>query len=646
MTSLGRYRTNTLGRYELIETLGQGGMGTIHLAVASGLGRFRKLVVIKALRDELAFDDKFVEMFMREAALAACFSHPNVVQTVEAGYADGRYFLVMEFLDGQPLGKLLRGASRAPELPLFLRLNVLCEALLGLHYVHELRGYDNRPLHFVHRDVSPPNIFVTYDGQVKLLDFGIANARDGDGSRPGEFKGKLGYAAPEQLCGRPADRRIDVFAAGVVLWESIALRSIANGTPTRETFAARVAGTEPRIAEVVPGVEPALAHICDRAMSPDPDARYQTAEDLRTALLCYLTEREELVDASVIGQFMHTKFVRARTAMHRRIDAHIRHIPEQNPRLESVSTHVTSIPGPPARFESFGPRVAQGPVLDARFETLSTRVTPLERPAIARTSSLAIRESAELDFETRARMMRHTRRVVLRRFVAVAGLALAAAALWLAQSSRQASAEQEARQRGVRAAWASGVQAVLSLAGGAPDAGPVVRAPDEAPVSTQRQPEKRPALTLPPQHAPQRQGAPTVEALPASADVQPLDQAVPAQPLGSALPSSPLEQAAPSPPVAQQAAPSQVEQTAPPHKVEAIKPVAGQAAAAATPPKGVGTPARAPTTKPLQTLPSRAGRAPERAAPGALTPSSGAPLEAPPAARRARRSLDEDNPFR
>ena len=691
MTSLGRYQMTSLGRYQLIETLGQGGMGTIHLAVASGLGRFRKLVVIKALRDELAFDDKFVEMFMREAALAACFSHPNVVQTVEAGYADGRYFLVMEFLDGQPLGKLLRAASRQPELPLSLRLNVLCEALLGLHYVHELRGYDNRPLHFVHRDVSPPNIFVTYDGQVKLLDFGIANARDGDGSRPGEFKGKLGYAAPEQLCGRPADRRIDVFAAGVVLWESIALRSIANGTPTRETFAARVAGTEPRIAQVVQNVEPALAHICDRAMHPEPDARYQTAEDLRTALLCYLTEREELVDASVVGQFMHEKFARARTAMHRRIDAHIRQIPEQNPRLESVATHVTGISVRPARFESFGPRMLNSPVLDARFESLSTRVTPLERPAVARSSSLALRESAELDFETRARMMRHTRRVVLRRLVAVAGLALAGAALWLAHSSRQASAELEARQRGVRAALSSGVQAVLSMTGNARDAGVLVRAKEEPPRVTSPAPERRASLTP----RPQREAQPSVTPVVRSADVPPLEQAIPSRPLGAAAPAEPPAQTAQAVPLEQAVPAQEAEQTAPPEppaqgsaaaKGDVAIPTASPAHAGAvqqtardrpsgtlartapvkSPADAVArtaparplasavartAPAKPPATVGARPAPAKAPSAPtgrphERGAPAAATPESGEAVDLHHASQRARRSLDEDNPFR
>ena len=479
----------SLGRYQLIETLGQGGMGTIHLAMVGGLGRFRKLVVLKALRDDLTRDPRFVEMFMREAALAACLSHPNVVQTAEAGHEDGRYFLVMEFLDGQPFSRLLRGANRTPTLPLALRLHVLCEALLGLHYVHELKGYDGRPLHFVHRDVSPPNIFVTYDGQVKLLDFGIANARDGEGSQPGEFKGKLGYAAPEQLRGRPADRRIDVFAAGVVLWETIALRPLAQGTPTRETFAARLAGTEPRIAEVVPSMDPALAAICDRAMNADPDARYQTADALRSALLHYLGEREQLIDSTIVSQFMKAKFEGVRSAMHRRIDAYIRDTPSQDTLTRALLVDSTR-PAPP--------------MMDSQV-------------------ALAIKERVDLDLERRARERRKSQRQVVRRLIAIAGALLVIAAVWLARSSRQALAGQVARRQELLAAGLAlvepdagqGLPTITSLPSSSPlTPAPVESLPHGLPVPSEGLPKaradqptsERAGKTVSPQEAPARKG--------------------------------------------------------------------------------------------------------------------------------------------
>jgi serine/threonine protein kinase len=164
-----------LGKYQLIATLGQGGMGTVYLALASGFGQFRKLLVLKELRQDLTRRGGFVRMFMDEAKLAARLSHPNVVQTFEASEVDDRYFLAMEYLDGQSLSALLdRLAQTDLQLPLCMHIQILCEALSGLHYAHELLDYDGTSLQVVHRDVSPQNVFVTYHGQVKVVDFGVA----------------------------------------------------------------------------------------------------------------------------------------------------------------------------------------------------------------------------------------------------------------------------------------------------------------------------------------------------------------------------------------------------------------------------------------------------------------------------------------
>jgi serine/threonine protein kinase len=313
-----------LGRYRLIAELGQGGMGMIHLAVAEGFGGFRKLFVVKELKRELSEDPQFLSLFMREAKLVARLNHANVVHTVEADQEAGRYFLAMEFLDGRPFSEILRKAELAPCVPLAVRLQVICHALNGLHHAHELADYDGRRLEVVHRDVSPANIFVTYDGQVKVLDFGIASAAsDTEGNAPPTFKGKIGYAAPEQLRLQPVDRRTDVFACGVVLWEAIALRQLVRGRPSRQIFESRLLGTEPRIAQLIDDVDPDLAAICDRAMSVDPDQRQPSAEALRRELQGFLVERNLSVEPAEIAALMQTKFAHKRERLHRVIEAQL-----------------------------------------------------------------------------------------------------------------------------------------------------------------------------------------------------------------------------------------------------------------------------------------------------------------------------------
>jgi eukaryotic-like serine/threonine-protein kinase len=313
-------------------------MGTIHLAVAGGLADFRKLLVVKELRQELSANHRFVEMFLDEAKLAARLNHPNVVQTVEAGQQGERYFLAMEFLDGQPYSAIWQRAEQSPLVALPVRLKILCDALTGLHYAHTLTEYDGTSLHIVHRDVSPQNIFVTYDGQVKVVDFGIANATVSSASStiPGLFKGKFGYASPEQVRGERVDARTDVFAMGVVLWETLTMKRFSDGVVSRSAVSARLAGKEPRAAQYVPQIDAQLAAICDRALATDPDDRYASADEMRHALEDYLLHTGLRVEGKTIGHVVASKFAVERSNVHRLIDRHIKHGAVERPPVSAV----------------------------------------------------------------------------------------------------------------------------------------------------------------------------------------------------------------------------------------------------------------------------------------------------------------------
>lgn len=316
-----------LGKYQLLATLGQGGMGTVHLALASGLGQFRKLLVVKELRQDLTRQPGFVDMFMDEAKLAARLAHPNVVQTFEASAVDDRYLLAMEYLDGYPLSALLERLSRLPvsKLTLWMHLQVLCDVLAGLHYAHELLDYDGTSLQVVHRDVSPQNVFITYHGQVKVVDFGVAKAANATvKTAPGTFVGKFSYASPEQVLGSGVDARTDVFAVGVMLWEAIAHRSFSEREPTPNACRSRVEGLEPRIADIVPTVDPVLARICDRALSVDVDERFASAKEFRYALQNYMQMAGVRVETAEIGLLMQEVFASERRALHTRIEEAVR----------------------------------------------------------------------------------------------------------------------------------------------------------------------------------------------------------------------------------------------------------------------------------------------------------------------------------
>jgi serine/threonine-protein kinase len=307
------------GKYRPILRLAQGGMARVHLAVMESGPGVQKLVVVKELKPELAQDHEFVAMFVDEARLAARLAHPNVLTTYEIGESEAGPFLVMEYLDGQPLSSVLPRLGRA-KFPLELHVWVLVQVLAGLHYAHELADFDGAPLCVVHRDVSPQNVLLCYDGHVKLLDFGIAKAAGSVArTETGVFKGKLGYIAPEQVTGAPIDRRADVFSVGVMLWEALAWRRLTHGDTEAQVLSKRTTGAHPRILDLNPQAPRELVQIAERAMALDPRDRYDTAADMQHALEVWLHGRPR-VGARELAAALAAPFEAERAKVKRAIE--------------------------------------------------------------------------------------------------------------------------------------------------------------------------------------------------------------------------------------------------------------------------------------------------------------------------------------
>ncbi len=295
------------GKYRLIAELGHGGMADVFLAVQAGPAGsgFRKLTVVKRLRQNLAEEPEFVAMLVDEARIAARLNHPNVVQTNEVGQVGQHYFIAMEYLDGQPFHRIQhRSTQRAKDgsaapVDREQQYIVVMDALAGLHHAHELCDFDGSPLQIVHRDMTPHNIFVTYDGQVKVVDFGIAKAAGrASETRQGVVKGKVRYMAPEQAIGHALDRRADVFSMGVILWEIATSRRMWKDKDDLQIVHELVASqvpTSPR--SVDPSVPEGIDRICQRALAPRAEDRYANAEEFRADIEQFLAEAGSLVDA-------------------------------------------------------------------------------------------------------------------------------------------------------------------------------------------------------------------------------------------------------------------------------------------------------------------------------------------------------------
>src|SRR5215472_8279094 len=276
----------TVGRYALRHEIASGGMAVVHLGRIVGPAGFSRTVAIKRLHPHLATDPDFLAMFLDEATLTARVQHPNVVATLDVVANRGQLFVVMDFVLGASLSQLVRSAiDRNLQPPAAVVSAIVAGALYGLHAAHEARDERGELLGIVHRDVSPQNLLVGLDGVTRVVDFGVAKAAArAQSTREGQLKGKLSYMAPEQILRETVDRRADVYAAGVVLWETLMLRRLFTADNEGGVVAAILEGHVPRPTQLRADLPPGIDDVVARALSSRPARRFPTAQDFAAAL--------------------------------------------------------------------------------------------------------------------------------------------------------------------------------------------------------------------------------------------------------------------------------------------------------------------------------------------------------------------------
>ncbi len=275
-----------VGRYALFDEIACGGMAAVHVGRLVGPVGFSRTVAIKRLHPQFAKDPEFVTMFLDEARLAARVRHPNVVPTLDVVASQGELFLVMEYVQGESFARLLHVAkSNGQRIPRDIVCAVLASVLHGLHAAHEAKSERGEPLGIVHRDVSPQNILVGVDGIARVLDFGIAKAAGrAQVTREGQVRGKMAYIAPEQLQHGSANRKADVYAAAVVLWEALTGERLFLSDSEAATIARVLTGEVAPPSSLVPDIPPELDAVVMRGLARDPATRYETARDMARAL--------------------------------------------------------------------------------------------------------------------------------------------------------------------------------------------------------------------------------------------------------------------------------------------------------------------------------------------------------------------------
>ncbi len=303
---------HVLGRYELLMPIASGGMAAVWAARLRGSRGFQKIVAVKTILPQLVDDPRFDQMFLDEASLASRIRHPHIVEILDLGEQDGVLYLVMEWVDGEAVSTVLRTAGKSPSgVPIPIAVRIVSQACAGLHAAHELRDESGELLGLVHRDVSPQNLLIAFDGVVKVVDFGVAKAtqRASGNTNAGQVKGKAAYMSPEQAEGRAIDRRTDIFALGIVLYvlttgrhpfradnENATIRNICAPTPVDAP------------SQHALDYPLALEHVVMKALSKDPAQRFATAHDMLRALNQALPESRRVMTDDLVAEYMRTLF--------------------------------------------------------------------------------------------------------------------------------------------------------------------------------------------------------------------------------------------------------------------------------------------------------------------------------------------------
>ncbi|MGH7294573.1 MAG: protein kinase domain-containing protein [Polyangiaceae bacterium] len=371
-----------IGRYALYDEIASGGMATVHLGRLLGSAGFSRTVAIKRLHPQFAKDQDFVTMFVDEARLAARIHNPNVVATLDVVSTDGELFLVMEYVVGESLGRLIPLArARGENIPPATVGTVMAGVLHGLHAAHEARDERGVPLGIVHRDVSPQNVLVGVDGTARVLDFGVAKAAGRlQTTRDGQLKGKIAYMAPEQIRG-VVDRTTDVYAASVVMWESLTGKRLFHGESEAETMARVLDGRVPPPSAFVEDVPSALEQIVLRGLQVDPSKRFQTAGEMALAI----EEAVPMVAASRIGRWVQQTAAQRLAARTERMAAM-----ESNSAIRGPGPGPTPPPGAEALLTPSGSGMAAGPLQSGIVPAPQLTDVPAAVAAVQRPSRGAV----------------------------------------------------------------------------------------------------------------------------------------------------------------------------------------------------------------------------------------------------------------